>query len=75
MAKLTLNVDEEVIERAKRFAEQRGTSVSAIVEQLLEHVTRPPEDVKLSPIVESLRGVAKGADVDDYYRYLERKYL
>ncbi|HET9768666.1 MAG TPA: DUF6364 family protein [Thermoanaerobaculia bacterium] len=74
MAKLTLSVDDDVIARAKRYAEARGTSVSAIVERMLDRISRPPDE-ELTPIVAKLRGVAAGADRKDYYRYLERKYL
>ena len=35
MAKLTLSVDEAVVERAKEIARRRGTSVSALVERYL----------------------------------------
>jgi len=74
VAKLTLSVDDDVIARAKRYADDRGTSVSAIVERMLDHISRPPDDTKLTPMVARLRGIAKGADPEDYYRYLERKY-
>jgi uncharacterized protein DUF6364 len=74
MSKLTLSVDEVVIEQAKRFAEQRGTSVSALVERFLDLLVHPPE-VEATPLVASLRGAARGADPEDYHRYLERKYL
>lgn len=35
MAKLTLSVDEAVVERAKGFAARQGTSVSRLVEPYL----------------------------------------
>ena len=35
--KLTLTIDEKVKERAKQMARRRGTSVSEMVEQYLEH--------------------------------------
>lgn len=41
MSKLTLSVDEAVIERAKGFARRRETSISALVEGYLEALTRP----------------------------------
>lgn len=73
MSKLTLTVDAAVVERAKRYAEQRGTSVSAIVERFLHLVVDPPE-IELTPTVAQLKGIARGADPEDYYRYLEKKY-
>ncbi len=41
MSKLTLSVDEAIIERAKGFARRRETSISALVERYLEALTRP----------------------------------
>ncbi|HVS65420.1 MAG TPA: DUF6364 family protein [Thermoanaerobaculia bacterium] len=74
MAKLTLSVDGEVVERAKRFAEQRGTSVSALVERYLDLLTRQPAPSPAPPILARLRGVLAGVDVEDHRRHLERKY-
>ena len=78
MSKLTLSVDEDVVERAKRYAANRGTSVSRLVEQYLGLVTRPSSMVEdgLSPILGRLRAELKGVSVDraDYDKYRERKY-
>ncbi len=38
--KLTLYVNDEIINRAKKYAEGRGTSVSDLVEQYLDHVSQ-----------------------------------
>ena len=77
MAKLTLSVDGTVIERAKRYAAKRGTSVSRLVEKYLELVSRTPKGKgEDPPILARLRGVLKRARVDenDYRQYLEQKY-
>ena len=76
MAKLTLSVDERVIARAKRYAQARGTSVSGLVEQLLDlAASSGPADADLPPpVLSRLRGTLKRAGVEDYRRYLERKY-
>lgn len=75
MSKLTLSVDDAVISRAKRYAKKQGVSVSKMVEAYLAAVAEPssrvPED---TPILRSVRGVLKNADVKDYKRYLVRKY-
>lgn len=77
--KLTLRIDEALIERAKTYARQSGKSVSQLVADYLEMLPepgqRPPRP--LTPIVESLRGslVASGLDESDYRRHLEKKYL
>jgi hypothetical protein len=75
MAKLTLSVDEHVVARAKKYAAARGTSVSSLVEQLLD-LAASGSDLRdfTPPVLSRLRGSLKGVDVKDYRRYLERKY-
>jgi hypothetical protein len=76
--KLTLSVEGVVVRRAKRYAARRGTSVSRLVEQYLDLVSRPAptEEEELTPLLRRLRAEMKGVSVDvtDYHRYLERKY-
>lgn len=43
-SKLTLRLDADVKERAKRLAEERGTSVSTLVEQYVRLLLRDPTD-------------------------------
>lgn len=75
MAKLTLSVDERVIERAKQYARQRGTSVSGLVEQMLDLAASGFAGSEVTPpILGRLRGSLKGVDRRDYHRYLERKH-
>jgi hypothetical protein len=74
MSKLTLSVDAAVVERAKRFAERRGTSLSALVERYLELLTREPAPSAPPPVLGRLRGILTGAEVDAHRRHLERKY-
>lgn len=64
MAKLTLNVDDDVVRRAKEFAEGRATSVSALVERFLDTLTRMPESEEDTPILRRLRGSLRGATID-----------
>jgi hypothetical protein len=77
MAKLTLSVDEAVVERAKEFARRRGTSVSALVERYLDALAQPGGDsATLPPVTARLVGLLRGAKVDreTYRRYLDEKY-
>jgi hypothetical protein len=75
MAKLTLSVDARVIERAKKYAQARDTSVSGLVEQLLDLAASGSTHPDVAPpVLSRLRGSLKGADIRDYRRYLERKY-
>ncbi len=72
MAKLTLSVDDSVVSVAKRYAKQRGVSVSAMVEAYLASVAAP--SAQHAPVLRSVRGLLKGAAIGDYKQHLERKY-
>lgn len=75
MQKLTLSVDAHVVARAKRYARAHGTSVSGLVEKLLDAAASPvPAGDAAPPILARLRGSLKGGGRGDYRRYLERKY-
>ena len=79
--KLTLTVEEQLIKRAKRYARERGTSVSDLVERYFsvlegQRAPEPEEDTQNSAFTRSLRGIAAGSDLteEDYRRYLEEKH-
>ena len=76
MSKLTLSVDEAVIERAKRFAAARGLSVSALVERYLDRLTRASAPPAVSPALARSRRLVAGAalNVASYRSHLARKY-
>ena len=63
MPKLTLSVDGQVVGRAKRYAERRGTSVSRLVERYLQLLTRPPQPAEDPPVLRRLKGAFKGLDL------------
>lgn len=75
MSKLTLSVDERVISSAKRYAKQRGLSVSEMVESYLSAVSNvaslPGRD---APILRSVRGSLKTGAVKEYRKHLAAKY-
>lgn len=79
-AKLTLRLDEELIRSAKSYSKETGKSLSQIVADYFARLTARPEEVTAAaptPLVRSLRGALRGAEVDeeDYRRHLEQKYL
>lgn len=80
MHKLTLSVDEHVVARAKEYARARGTSVSRLVESMLDMQSRglaaetPEGAAPTPPVLMRLRGSLKRGSVADYRRHLERKY-
>lgn len=75
MSKLTLSVDDRVVSSAKRYAKQRGLSVSEMVEAYLSAVadaaSLPDRD---APILRSVRGSLKKADLKEYRKHLAIKY-
>ncbi|HYU31887.1 MAG TPA: DUF6364 family protein [Thermoanaerobaculia bacterium] len=77
--KLTLRIDDELIDRAKSYARRSGKSVSQLVADYLEMLPEPGQHKPrpLTPIVESLRGVLAGSGLDeeDYRRHLKEKHL
>lgn len=79
--KLTLTIEQSIISKAKRYAKENGRSLSDIVENYLKIITRGEEktDIKITPIVKSLRGSFKAPSEFDYKtgltRRLSEKYL
>lgn len=77
--KLTLKLNEEVIEKAKDYAKLKKTSLSSLVENYLQKITTGKKDKKkITPLVKSLSGIIDlPKDYDhkkDYTDYLTRKY-
>jgi hypothetical protein len=79
LTKLTLRMDDNLIESAKEYSAQTGKSVSRIVADLFEIIKneRLNKEESLTPTVKSLKGILKGKQLDekDYKNYLEEKYL
>ena len=78
-AKLTLKLDDNVIEKAKEYAKAKNTSLSALIENYLQKITSEKKGKrKITPLVKSLSGIIDlPADYDhkkDYADYLMRKY-
>jgi hypothetical protein len=76
--KLTLKLDENIIEKAKMFAKTKNTSLSKIIENYLQKITLDQEATKITPVVKSLSGVIDlPKDYDhkkEYTDFLLEKY-
>ncbi len=77
--KLTLSLDQTVIEMAKSYAKSNGTSLSKLIESYLNNLTiRDKKETTITPLVESLSGVIDlSEDFDEkeaYSDYLIEKY-
>ncbi len=77
--KLTLNLEQAVIDKAKDYAKSHKTSLSKIIANYLQKLTDDNNDKeKISPLVKSLSGVLKLRKNFDhkkaYSNYLKNKY-
>ena len=80
--KLTLTIQQEVIIKAKEYAKNKNRSLSNIIENYLKSLTKESEkdeEIKLTPVVRSLKGSFKMPSDFDYKieltKSLEEKYL
>lgn len=79
-AKLTLKLKSSVIEKAKAYAKEHGTSLSALVENYFEIITKDHQSVKadsISPFVKSLGGAPLPENFDErqsYRDYIHQKH-
>lgn len=80
--KLTLRLNDSVIERAKVYARNHKISLSKMIEAYLDSITtqkgKKEKKITITPLVESLSGVIDlPADFDykkEYRDYLNEKY-
>ncbi len=78
--KLTLKLDQEIIEKAKHYASERKLSLSRIIENYLNSLTsdQTNNDLEISPFIKSLSsGINIPADYDykkERADYLDQKY-
>lgn len=80
--KLTLYIDEEIVEKAKTYAQKEGKSISKIFENymklLIDKNENQPE-IKISKRLKSLQGSIKVGQDFDYKKELQsilsEKYL
>lgn len=76
--KLTLKLDESIIEQAKSYAKKKNTSLSKLIESYLGLLIEPKEHQAITPLVKSLSGsikLPKSYDYKkDYKKHLLNKY-
>ncbi|MFQ5436125.1 MAG: DUF6364 family protein [Anaerolineae bacterium] len=73
--KLTLRLNQQLIEQAKRYAEHHNISVSELVETFFLHLEKTTESDH-TPLVRQLTGILPPeVDVEEEYgRYLVKKF-
>ena len=77
--KLTLRLEKQLVDLAKRYASSQGKSVSKMVADYFNLLiqTQEPQTDEIAPIALSLKGALKDNKIkeSDYKKYLEEKYL
>lgn len=81
-SKLTLKLNEKVIDRAKKYASTKKLSLSRLIENYLDSITHElNDDFEISPFVKSISsGKSIPSDLDektlrdDYTKYLSQKH-
>jgi hypothetical protein len=64
--KLTLKLDQGVIEQAKTFAKEKNTSLSKLIENYLSLLIEHDRNFEVTPFVKSISGVVDLPDNFDY---------
>ena len=81
ITKLTLTIDKTVIQKAKKYAKEKERSLSDLIENYLKAITEDQveEEIKITPLVKSLKGSFKAPNDFDYKQELTKalseKYL
>lgn len=73
MANVTLSIPDDLLKRGRNYAESRGTSLNALVRQLLDETVSSPESV-VDSMIERLRqsvGDSQGVKInrEELHRY------
>jgi len=73
-SKLTIRVPQDLLEKFKQYAEEKNTTMTALVEAYLRRVPLQ-EPLADAPIVSRLSGIlSQQVGVEDYKEHLVKKY-
>ena len=74
--KLTLRLDEVLVQQAKEEAAQRGKSVSQMFSEFVASLAPSKRERDLPPVTGSLLGIMKGHRLSegDYKKHIREKY-
>ncbi|AEV32354.1 hypothetical protein Oweho_1357 [Owenweeksia hongkongensis DSM 17368] len=74
--KLTLSIDQEIIDRAKEYAKQQGVSLSKLVQEFLTQKAKPQtEEVEVPEELEGVFGAFKVPDDFDYKKEKAKRLI
>jgi hypothetical protein len=74
--KLTLTIEQKIIQKAKKYAKDKNRSLSNIIENYLKILTKEEKAEnleKLNPVVKSLKGYFKMSKNMDYKKELKKR--
>lgn len=80
MNKLTLSIKQDVITQAKKYAKDKGSSLSEMIENYLKALTsqEEKENISVTPLIKSLQGSFQAPSSIDYKteltKALNKKY-
>jgi len=73
--KLTIRVPRHLLENAKRYAKENGTTLTALITAYLRQLPEEQSVLKDAPIVRKLTAsLSPGVSITDYKKHLEEKY-
>ncbi len=77
--KLTVRIEESLIEAAKKYSKAHGKSLSQLIADylyLITEITPSTQSDHTPPLTQSLKGILRGKKVSeaDYKKYLKDKY-
>ncbi len=76
--KLTLKLDREIIEEAKKYAREKNISLSKLIESYLEKLARPRVSEPITPLVKQLSETSVQLNSTDarvaYKKHITDKY-
>jgi hypothetical protein len=74
--KLTIRVPQDLLNGAKRYAEEHNTTLTRLVSEYLRQLSVHKDFLADAPTVRRLSGtLLSDASVEEYRRYLEQKYV
>jgi len=74
--KLTVRIPRDLLNGAKRYAEEHNTTLTRLVSEYLRQLSADQDPLADAPIVRRLSGtLLPDATVEEYQRHLEQKYV
>ena len=73
--KLTVRVPRDLLDGAKRYANEHDTTLTRLVSEFLYQFSIQDDPLADAPVVRRLSGsLSPDASIDEYHKYLGKKY-